>query len=125
MEAGMVVHFGGVFPGREQQAVDAFAETTKLYGEKLAEGTFTSFEPYLYETGDIREQLGFFIVKGSQEKILDFIDSRESAELRTKVAQICTHLQIELLYTGSRVLEQVNLLSDLAERIEKMPAGVG
>lgn len=128
MDVGMVVHFGGIFPGREKQGVDLFAETTKLYGEKLADGTFSYFEPFIYQTGDVRDQLGFFLIKGTEEKVMGFVDSRESMELRTKAAQICEHLQIEILYTGERLLEQVAIFSNLAEKIEQMerkPALVG
>ncbi|HXZ99060.1 MAG TPA: hypothetical protein VEK76_01805 [Candidatus Binatia bacterium] len=125
MEIALLIQFGGVFPGKEKAAVEAFTETSKFYGEKLADGTFTYFEPFMFGTGDIRERLGFFIVKGPEEKIVAFNDSKEAWALRTKVAQICAHLDIEYVYTGDRVLEQVNLLGDLAKELEKIPAPVG
>lgn len=122
MEFGALVHYGGVIPGKEQAAVDAFAETTKLYGEKLANGTFTYFEPFMFRTGDVQEELGFFVLKGPEEKVLAFFDSMESKTLKTKVAQIVNHLKIEFLYTGPDVLEQVAILSKLSE--VKVPAGI-
>jgi hypothetical protein len=116
MEIGVLVHWGRVIPGKEEAAVDAFAQTTKLYGEKLANGTFTYFEPFMYRTGDWQEDLGFFVLKGPEEKVIAFFDSMEAKTLRTKVAQMVDHLKIEYLYTGPDVLEQVAILGKLAEK---------
>lgn len=121
MEMGLVVHFGGVFPGKEKAALEVFTETSKLYGDKLADGTFTTFEPFFYETGDIGERLGFWLIKGPEEKILGFVDSKESLRLRAKVGQICGHLRFDFVYTGERVLEQVNIFSTVAEELDRTP----
>jgi len=117
MEAAMIVHFGGAIPGREKFAVETFAETTKLYEKRLADGTFTYFEPFLYKTGDVQEHLGFWIVKGTEEKLLKFIDSREATELAARAGQICNHLSVEFLYCGEGVREQITMRTRLAEEL--------
>ena len=122
MEVGLVVHFGGVFPGREKVAVDVFAEAIRFYSAKVAEGTFASFEPFLYKTGDYQNDLGFFVVKGEEARIMAFIDSKESVALRTKVQQICHHLKIEMLYTGEGIQEQIAAMEQLVSEMEAMPA---
>ena len=120
MEVGMLVSYGGVFPGKEKEAIDLFAETQKLYGAKLADGTFTYYEPFLFRTGDRSEHLGFFIVKGPQEKVMFFFDSKESRVLRDRVGQVVSHLDIEFLYTGTEVLDEIAIFSEIAEK--KVPA---
>lgn len=122
MEVGVLVQWGGVVPGKEKAAVDVFAETLKLYGDKMANGTFTYFEPFLFRTGDIQMDLGFIVLKGPEDKVMAFFDSLEQKTLKAKVAQIVNHLKIEFLYTGKDVQEQVEILSKLAE--QKIPAGV-
>jgi len=113
MEIGVVVRYGGVMPGREAACVDLFTETLSLYGEKLADGTFTSFEPFAFRTGDFQEELGFFVLKGPEEKVTGFFNSMEQRTLQAKGEQIVNHLKIEFLYTGSEVLEQVQIMAKL------------
>lgn len=120
MEVGILVSYGGVFPGKEKEAIELFAETQKIYGEKLADGTFTYYEPFLFRTGDRSEQLGFFIAKGPQDKVMFYFDSKENRALRDKVGQVVSHLKIEFLYTGSEVLDEIALFSEIAEK--KVPA---
>jgi hypothetical protein len=115
MEIGVIVRYGGVIPGREEAAVQAFTETTHFYDAQLANGTFTFYEPFMFRTGDFQQELGFFIVKGPEEKVISWFDSKESRLLRTKVELIVNHLTIEFLYTGTDVLEQVALLNEVAK----------
>lgn len=122
MEIGVLVSYGGVIPGKERAAVDVFAETMKLYGEKLADGTFSWYEPFIFQTGDLQETLGFFVIKGPQEKMLAFFNGEENRILKDKVSLIVNHLKIEFLYTGNEVLKEVGILSGLAE---KTPVLVG
>lgn len=121
MEIGALIQFGAVIPGREEAAVDAFAETMKLYGDKLAKGTFTYFETFVFRTGDMQRDLGFILLKGPEDKVTEYFDSIEHKTLHTKVGQVVNHLKIEFLYTGADVMEQVAILSKLTE---KVPAGV-
>ena len=116
MEVGLLVSYGGVVPGREKEAIELFAETQKVYGEKLADGTFTYYEPFLFRTGDRSEQLGFFIVKGPPDKVMFYFDSKENRALRDKVGQVVNHLKIEFLYTCGDVLDEVALFSEIAEK---------
>lgn len=122
MEIGVLVSYGGVIPGKERAAVDVFAETMKLYGAKLVDGTFTWYEPFIFQTGDLQETLGFFVIKGPQDKMLAFFNGEENRILKDKVALIVNHLKIEFLYTGNEVLKEVEILSGLAE---KTPVLVG
>lgn len=122
MEIGVLVSFGGVIPGKEKAAVDVFAETMKVYGSRLADGSFTSYEPFIFQTGDLQETLGFFVIKGPREKVMAYFDSDENRILKDKVSLIVNHLKIEFLYTGNEVLKEVQLLSGIAE---KTPVLVG
>ena len=115
MEAALIVHFGGAIPGKEKLAIETFADTTKLYERMLKDGTFTYFEPFLYKTGDIQEHLGFWLVKGPEDKLMHFMDSTESKELAARAGQICNHLRIEFLYVGEGVREQILIRTKLAK----------
>lgn len=120
MEVGILVSYGGVIPGMEKEAIELFAETQRVYGDRLADGTFTYYEPFLFRTGDRSEHLGFFIVKGPQEKLTAYFDSKENRALRDRVGQVVNHLEIEFLYTGGEVLEEISIFSEIAEN--RVPA---
>jgi hypothetical protein len=60
MEIGLLIKRGAPVPGRETQAIDVFSEGTEYFGKKLAEGTITFFEPFLFGTGDLEEWQGAF-----------------------------------------------------------------
>ena len=116
MEVGMLVSYGGVIPGKEKEAIELFAETQKLYGAMLADGTFTSYEPFLFRTGDRARELGFFIVKGPQDKLMGYFESKQNRALRDRVGQVVSHLKIEFLYTGTEVLDEIAIFSEVAEK---------
>lgn len=116
MEAGILVSYGRIVPGREKEAIEVFAETQKVYGERLADGTFTYYEPFLFRTGDRSEDMGFFILKGPQDRLMAYFDSKENRALRDKAGQVVEHLKIEFLYTGTEVLDEIAIMSDLAEK---------
>ena len=94
MDIGVIVRWGGVIPGKEKKAVELFAETTKLYGDRLAEGTFTYFEPFMFATGDLQEELGFHLIKGPEENLMTFFDSIEAMTLHANVEICVNHLKI-------------------------------
>jgi hypothetical protein len=120
-ELGCIVRWGRVVPGREQQAVEMFAETTKFYGELLARGDLTHFEPFVFLTGDGEIDNGFFILKGPAEKITEIFESEEMLRLKARRELVLSHLATELVLVGEEVL---NHLARFAETAGRQPVGV-
>ena len=112
-QLGLITKFGRVFPGKEREAIDLFAETTKYFGEKLADGTLTYYEPYLYFSGNHEFDNGFFVVKGPEEKVIRFFEDQRRIDLNLKAGQICANVTTELLIVGDEVLTQVSRFADV------------
>jgi hypothetical protein len=123
-ELGFVVRWGRVVPGRELEAVDLFAETTKYYGDLLAKGELTFFEPFMYLSGDNEIDNGFFVLKGPAQKINEIFESEETLSLKTKGALLLSHLSTELILVGEDVLGQVTRFADTSKAVGKIPVGV-
>ena len=51
-ELGLFVRWGRVFPGYEKEAVGFYDEVVRYFREKLHTGALTSFEPFLFMSGD-------------------------------------------------------------------------
>src|SRR6266508_3701309 len=64
MEIGLYIKFGKLVPGREEKAIDLFGEAIEYFGEKMAIGWLTFFEPFFFQTSDREEETGFFVLKG-------------------------------------------------------------
>ena len=62
-ELGLFVRWGRVFPGYEKEAVSFYDEVVRYFREKLHSGALTSFEPFLFMSGDHEESYGVFIMK--------------------------------------------------------------
>ena len=118
-ELGCLVRWGRVVPGREEKAVELFTEVTKYYGELMASGYLTYFEPFFYLSGDGEIDNGFFVLKGP--KITEILESEEMLRFKTRSELCLSHLTTELLLVGEEVLKQVTRFT---EEVGRVPAGV-
>jgi hypothetical protein len=86
MEIGLIVKYGKLVPGREEQAIALVAETTQWFEEQLKTGYITYFEPFFYASGDLEADAGFWIIdagfwiiKGERDKVWKWWMTRPSS----------------------------------------------
>src|SRR5579864_3709372 len=107
-ELGVIVRWGRVFPGFEKDAIEFYGEATRYFGDKLADGTLTYFEPFLFLSGDSEIDNGFFIMKGPEPKVLAMIDEPRRLELEARSTQLLAHVTTQVLLAGEGVIEQIS-----------------
>jgi hypothetical protein len=120
MDAGYLVTYGRLVPGREEKAFELFAETLTFWQEHVARGAITYFEPFLYASGDSETELGFFLVKGPQERIRDILDTEEYRILLTKANFVVEHLTKEWLIVADEVMTQIERSAKVATEFAMM-----
>jgi len=106
VEIGYFVKYGRLVPGREEKAIELFNEAITFWKKHLTEGAITFFEPVLFTSGDKEVDLGFFFIKGAEEKIATILVSEDYRMLLTRAAYVVDHLQTELLTVGEEVIRQ-------------------
>jgi hypothetical protein len=107
MESGVIVRWGKLVPGREEKAIALFTETVEYFGKMLAEGKLTYFEPFFFMTGDIENELGFFIFKGPDEWIYKLLADEYFLTLQEKALYSVEHFQVDLLTVGDGIGKQL------------------
>ena len=107
MEAGVIVRWGKLVPGREEKAVALFTETVDYFGKLLVEKKVSYFEPFFFMTGDIENELGFFIFKGPDEFIYQLLADEYFLMLQEKALYSVEHFQVDLLTVGEGISKQL------------------
>ena len=113
-ELGIIVRWGRVIPGREKEAVEGFTEATKYFGDLLAKGWLTYFEPFGYLSGDNDLENGFFLMKGPAEKVHEIFESEPTLRLKTQATMYLDHLTIEFLLVGDEVINNISRFAEIA-----------
>ena len=107
MEKGFRITWGRLVPGREQQALDTFADVMTYFGKKMADGKVTYFEPFFVRTGDFEEELGFMIIKGPAQEITQILEEEDYLTLLDKGFYVVSHLKVDYLTVGDGIGEQI------------------
>jgi hypothetical protein len=106
-ELGLVVRWGRFHPGMGERTVELIADALKYFYDRTADGTLSYFEPFICQTGDHDENLGFFLMKGPEANILRVLEDEERIRLDARAAELVTHLRTEVLAVGADVLTYV------------------
>jgi hypothetical protein len=114
MDAGYLVKYGRLVPGREGKAFELFSDTLTFWQERMKDGAITYFEPFLYASGDSDTDLGFFLVKGPQDGIQRILETEEYRILLTKATYVVEHLTKEWLIVAEGVMDQVERSAKVA-----------
>jgi len=114
MEIGLIVKFGKLVPGREEQAIALFAETTQWFEEQLKTGYITYFEPFFYASGDLEADAGFWIIKGERDKVRNVVDDETFKWLTLKAQFLVDHLRVDWLTVGEAIPQQVERASKVS-----------
>jgi hypothetical protein len=111
MEVALIVKYGKLVPGREQQAIELFTETKEFLDEQLKAGYITYYEPFIYTTGDWEVDTGFWLTKGERDKLLRVIDTEKFKWIMARAQFVVDHLRLEWLDFGEAIPEQVERAS--------------
>jgi hypothetical protein len=114
MEVGYFIKYGRLVPGREEKAIELFGETITFWQKHLTDGRITFFEPVGFATGDHEVDLGFFFIKGYEEKLNPILASEEYRTLLTRAGYVVDHLQTEFLVVGEEVMRQAERSAKVA-----------
>ena len=120
-ELGLFVRWGRVFPGYEKEAVGFYDEVMRYFREKLHSGALTSFEPFLFMSGDHDESYGVFTRKGSEAKVIGILEDPRRLEIEAKGGQLCAHITTDLLIVGEEVQEQIARFSKVNTKLPPGP----
>ena len=114
METGLIVKFGKLVPGREQRAIELFAEAKEYFEEQSRKGVITYYEPYFYGSGDLEAQAGFSIIKGDRDHLWKMVEDERFRWLTAKAQFVVDHLEVDWLTVGAGIDEQVERGTKLA-----------
>ena len=107
MDTGLIIRWGQILQGREDQALALFDESVAYYLGLLEAGKITSFEPCLFSMSDLEEEQGFFLVKGPVADIFALMDSDDYKTFLTKANLVVHHLRVNMLTVGDEVAQQL------------------
>ena len=107
MDTGLLIRWGQILQGREDQALALFDETVAYFLGLLENKKISSFEPCLFSMSDFEEEQGFFLVKGPVADIFALMDSNEYKTFMTKGNLVLHHLRVNMLTVGDEVAQQL------------------
>jgi hypothetical protein len=121
MNVGYIIKYGRLVPGREEKAFELFSETMTFWQEQVKKGAISYFEPFLYASGDSETDLGFFLVKGPEERIREILDTEAYRVLLTKGTYVVEHLTKEWLIVAEEVMTQIERSAKVATEFAPVP----
>jgi hypothetical protein len=107
MEVGLLIRFGKLVPGREEQAIELFKESSKFYESKVQEGVLSHFEPFFLKTSDLEEETGFFILKGQAPQVFKMMEEETYLSLMMKGELVVQHMRADLLTVGEGIFDEL------------------
>jgi hypothetical protein len=119
----LFIGWGMVKPGREQQALEHFAEAQQ-YNEKLKQrGDAESYETVLLELhgGDLG---GFTLLRGSADKLNRLrYEDEEFLSLLSKASLLVDDLGVVGAAIGGRIMRQVGVMDKAVRSLQPIAAG--
>jgi hypothetical protein len=102
LDSGLLISWGEIYPGREEQALlRLFSEVVAYGGKLLEEGRISGFEPFVLRAhGDLRDLRGFMIIRGTAEQIATL--RRDDAFLAyvQRAKELMNDVGVDELYLG-------------------------
>ena len=92
-DAGLFIGWGAPVRGREAKGLEVFSEAIAYYTRLQEEGVIEAFETVLLQPhgGDLN---GFFLLKGSEEKLAALRGSEDFVRLTTRATLIIESLGV-------------------------------
>jgi hypothetical protein len=105
-DAGLFIGYGAPVRGREQKGLEVFGEALAYYGRLQQEGEIENFDTVLLEPhgGDLQ---GFFILRGSEEKLARLRVNDEFVRLSTRAGLIVEGLGVVGAVLGDGIQDAI------------------
>ena len=102
LSSGLLISWGEIYPGREEQAMRLFSEVVAYNGNLLEEGRISGFEPFVVapHSGGLR---GFMIVRGTPEQITTESHDDEFLAQATRAQMLMKDFGVQELYFGEEL----------------------
>lgn len=109
----LVFKYGLPVPGREKEALEAFADALALYGKFAADGMCAEPEPMHYLFGG-----GMMIIRAETfEKLFHMLETEESK----KLIDLCTYsvkdFEFTFMHTGELLMEDMSLFTKVGAEL--------
>jgi len=100
--SGLLISWGEIYPGREEQAMGLFSEVVAYDGKLQEEGRIHGFEPFVLGAhgGGLR---GFIIVRGTPEQITTVRHEDEFLAYVIRAEMLMKDVGVEELYFGEEL----------------------
>ncbi len=118
MEIGLIYRWGRPLPGREEEGAKTFNEVLQYMTELKKKGDITYFEPFMFTTGDIEVDNGFFLVKGPEEALRRTMAEEKYLELLMRSQRNVAHFKVDFLLLQDRIPK----LMEMSVKLAKQPA---
>ena len=103
VDSGLLISWGGIYPGREEHAlVRLFSEVVAYGGKVLEEGRISGFEPFVLRAraGDLRDLRGFMIIRGTPEQITTLRHDDAFLAYVQRAKTLMNNVGVDELYLG-------------------------
>jgi hypothetical protein len=110
-DAGLFIGWGAPVRGREAKGLDVFGEAIAYYGGLQEQGVIEGFETAILEPhgGDLQ---GFFLLKGSEEKLAALRVDDDFVRLTTRAAMIVEGLGVTGAALGDGLGDAIGLYQE-------------
>ena len=97
--SGLLISWGEIYPGREEQALRLFTDVVAYFGKVLHAGRISAFEPFVLGVhgGGLR---GLMIVRGTAEQTTAVRHDDEFVAHVLRAQMVLKDLDVEELYFG-------------------------
>jgi hypothetical protein len=122
-DTALFIGWGTTIPGREHHAMKLYEETLELFDAAVKAGDIEGYEPVLLgpHGGELE---GFFLVRGSLDKLVKFQTREDLEHLRIKAQAFKTNFGIVFATTGDLVKRSYELSLQIVDEVVKEPIGV-
>jgi hypothetical protein len=106
--------WGQVVRGREQLALQVFAETTEYWGKLQQDGKIESFQPFLLRPhgGDLA---GFILIHGERVALDQIQSSEEFVRLLARAGAVVDNLGVTSAVTDEALGSQMGTYAEVAQ----------
>ena len=112
-DSGLLVSWGDIDPGRQEQALLRLFSEVVAYGDKLLEeGRISGFEPFVLGGSGFRGLGGFMIVRGTPEQITTVSHDDEFLGYVSRARKLVGDVGVQELHLGETLRQMMERYQD-------------
>ena len=112
MNSALVFTYTRAFPGREEQAFEAFQDAMTFFGKLAVDGKCLEPEVFIGPFGK-----GVMVIKGDRDQLRWILDSEDFMPMYMKAAYAVPDIGYELYYFGDDVIELMGIWSTVGKEL--------